>query len=430
MVILHNKSSMTNIYILVFIIYLVILLLIGSFITLNIVRPIKYIIDIGHIMASGDLTNPVENTNRKDEFGEIINIYGQLALKLGQTVNSVQSSFAQTRQVGLTLAYNTDVTTSSIKEMDGTIHVMLERIANLNSNVGISVTSIQEIESFMNQIRKSIVDQNDQIRKSSSLIEGISRSIESMSFSMEANKNISDNLQGIANNGAMQMKESASAIGVIVKSTGDILKMIEVINQISDQTNILSMNASIEATHAGEAGKGFAVVAREIKKLSENSAKSAKQIGDSLKVVVRNIQKSEEINKTALENFNHIVDGINHVVTAISDTLTKALQLSEDSRKIVSYLSSLVNIANSIQGQSEKISMNITSIGVKINEISEISDQTSTNIKDISASTRFISDSMKDITRFIDKNEENISNLDENVSFFKTIEEKKKEDEV
>ena len=121
------------------------------------------------------------------------------------------------------------------------------------------------------------------------------------------------------------------------------------INKISSQTDLLSMNAAIEAAHAGEAGKGFAVVADEIRHLADESREYSREMEISLQKTVSDINEANEINKISGNAFHDLYSGILEVVHAMEETSLSMNELEIGSNEIVSALSNLIKITEEIK---------------------------------------------------------------------------------
>ena len=163
------------------------------------------------------------------------------------------------------------------------------------------------------KIRYSINDSavtekmTDNVSNSSSAIEQMIKSISSINKIIDKNFVIVNELENATNIGRTNLQQVTNLVGDIEKESKQLVEMSKVIGQISSQTNLLAMNAAIEAAHAGEFGAGFSVVADEIRKLAEDSGRQAKQIGEVLKNIKQMVDNAYSKAGTVQQEFDSVV---------------------------------------------------------------------------------------------------------------------------
>ena len=147
----------------------------------------------------------------------------------------------------------------------------------------------------------------EQETESSASIEQMLKNISSINTIIDANFNIVNELEDATNIGRTNLQEVTALVGDIEKESKQLVEMSKVIGQISSQTNLLAMNAAIEAAHAGDFGAGFSVVADEIRKLAEDSGRQAKQIGEVLKTIKQMVDTAYSKAGTVQTEFDSVV---------------------------------------------------------------------------------------------------------------------------
>lgn len=155
-----------------------------------------------------------------------------------------------------------------------------------------------------------------------SLMQTVKEVTEQVQENTKATDNAHDNAKMIASQAKVsqeKMEELTQAMETIKETSNEISKIIIDIEEIASQTNLLSLNAAIEAARAGEAGKGFAVVAEQIRKLAEDSAKSAVTTKELIDKSIREVQKGNEITEKTTESFDNVIKEMDHIVMAIAN---------------------------------------------------------------------------------------------------------------
>jgi methyl-accepting chemotaxis protein len=244
-------------------------------------------------------------------------IFAQIiaALVTGSIVNAIREVSAQLRELS---SGDANLTVripkrgrDEVTELADNFNAFANKINVILKTVASSVTSVgatsQEIAASSREIESTIKNEQSALEQIVSAINDSATTV----------VDISKLAQNAANNVKIITKESEDADKVmkdLIQNSSSITQVVKVIDEISEQTNLLALNAAIEAARAGEAGKGFAVVADEVRKLASNTSKSTKEINNVIAVLQGNIQKSQE----ALTKIGRSIHGINEQVNKVS----------------------------------------------------------------------------------------------------------------
>ena len=205
----------------------------------------------------------------------------------------------------------------------------------------------------------------------------------------------------------------------IAEESGSLIEASDVIQHIASQTNLLAMNAAIEAAHAGEAGKGFAVVADEIRKLAEESSMQGKSISSALKKFSQEIEILSDASKTVEEKFNTIFN-LAENVKAMSNSVMSAMHEQEKgSKEVLSAIQDINNITAEVQAGSAEILKAGEDAVNEMNRLESLTQIVNESIYEMSSGTDQVLNSCTEVKGISQKNKMNIKALAEEVSKFK-----------
>jgi iron only hydrogenase large subunit-like protein/uncharacterized coiled-coil DUF342 family protein len=254
-----------------------------------------------------------------------------------------------------------------------------ETIDTLNHNLN---TQVEQSLNFMKGINDLIDNLNEQIVRQASAIEESSAAIEQMVATINNTAGMAQKkqaaIQDLVNNveqGRASMHETIEAVGVISKGVEGVGATIKVIGGIAANTNLLSMNAAIEAAHAGDAGRGFAVVAGEIRRLSETTRENSRNIANTLTGIIDGIKTTTARSSVTDTLIGTMAEEINSFANTMTELISSLGELSIGSREITTALVLLRDHAEAIKdgyhdmmGKTRDLEMSMRSI-TKIDEM-------------------------------------------------------------
>ncbi len=234
-----------------------------------------------------------------------------------------------------------------------------------------SLTEFSESDKDVEYISDVAVEMVNSVNTSSAAIEVMIKNIDSINAVLSKNSKTMEQLSSATKQGKVSVEEVSKLVGDIEVNSRGLGEMSSVIEQIADQTNLLAMNAAIEAAHAGESGKGFAVVADEIRKLAENSGHQAKQISDVLKRIKNLIDTSYEKTVEVQKQIEHVVvlsDQVSNqetvVQSAISEQNQGGQQMLQSLAKMKEDTKSVTEAVEKLRDSTAKIKDSIQNIDI------------------------------------------------------------------
>jgi methyl-accepting chemotaxis protein len=225
----------------------------------------------------------------------------------------------------------------------------------LSDQVGNGAAAMEEILATVESLVKRIEFQRGLVQQSASAIEEMSASIERVAHVSSARHGDAEALRRTTDRGSHAVQTTERAIEDVSASVEAVHAMIDVINDIAARTNLLAMNAAIEAAHAGSAGRGFAVVAAEIRKLAETTAANASQISSRLTALVDRIGDVRAAGSETQSAFREIEQGVVVVADSFSEITGSTSELSAGAREVVVATESLRDVSDEITGSAEEM---------------------------------------------------------------------------
>jgi len=400
---------------------LVLLLLAGLWFASRLARSLRAASLSMHELASGDgdLTQKMEARSH-DEVRELSQWFNQFVEKLRTIIISVSATVANNHALGERLTGSAREAAKAVSEMVESVRSMKTEMGKLDMDISGASAFIEEIMASLNNLANQVDLQFQAISRSSSSIEEIMASVGSVAKIAEVRTSAMKDLVNLIQEGGDKVQTTNALILEVAKSADEILEMVDIINNISNQTNLLAMNASIEAAHAGEAGKGFAVVADEIRKLAEDTGANASMIGSSLK----NATDAIKLASTAGAESEHAITVINQEVTdfanALQEVSTSMAELSIAGSEILGSISTLVSTSETVRSAAGEMKEGSSEILHSIHDIKQVSTTTLAEVNDVSNLTETLRRVTLRVSAFGNQNRYNSSILVAELGKFKT----------
>jgi len=234
-------------------------------------------------------------------------------------------------------------------------------------------SGIAGVETQVKLLDEKIIQQSEAVEKSSAAVEEINTTIAAANKAIE---NISSEYSVIVKeteSGKAKQNEVTKQVDLIVKQAQNLAQANEVISNIAAQTNLLAMNAAIEAAHAGEAGKGFSVVSDEIRKLAENSAKQSTAVSDLIENIEKSISDIVVVSKSSAQSFSSLGEKIQSMDGMLSEIKSDMHKQNAGAQNILDMMALLANATSSIKESSAQMKDNTLAVVGQIQELKESS---------------------------------------------------------
>ncbi|MBN2618621.1 MAG: cache domain-containing protein [Spirochaetales bacterium] len=369
--------------------------------------------------GEGDLTNRLKIVTN-DEVGELSTYFNLFIEKLSKIINKIKITSNKNVEIQDKLKNNTILANSEIEGINSQILTMEDKIKDLNESINNTDISVSKILTHIDNLDKNIENESSAIEESSAAINEMVASINSVSrITSDKNRLISGLLEKTVT-GSTLVDKSTSLIEGVNAQLEVIKNITNIISKISSETNLLAMNAAIEAAHAGEAGKGFSVVADEIRKLAMTTAGSVKDITLVIKDVISNIEESAETSKKAKDAFKLVDTGVKDFALGLEEIARATQELSTGGNEILEALNLLNSVSIDVQESSSEMNKMSESVKLSMESATNISDDVKNSIMQIVTSSEKIAMVISNIVENSTKLSETTKTLESEISLFKT----------
>ena len=336
---------------------------------------------IDDMSVKGDLSQRI-NITMMDDFGSLTTSINKLMEKLSDMITELRVKTETVSESASVISSSVFSAESALNEMAGTFSKITTNSNNQNNLIFDANSNIQKLVQNIEQVKEKSVLQTSAIENISASINQMTSNINSVSETAKKAQNVSNELKNTSDIGKESIDNAIESIKMIQLSSVEVTELIQSIKRIAAQTNLLSMNAAIEAAHAGEFGSGFAVVADEVRSLAASSAVSAQTIKTHMEDMLEKIEQGVNAINTAGVSFNNISEKVQENASYVEIISNAMEEQSYGAKETQDSAISVVDAVNDVKKLTEKETEDAKLVLEFMNQVVEASKSTAEAIKE------------------------------------------------
>ena len=370
-----------------------IMLIIAGMTVTSLHKPMRLLLQALTTMVGGDY-RIATGLHGKDEMGRMGTSVDELSTSLRELIGIVKNRVEDLERTGHDLSSNMTQTGAAVVQINSNIVSTRTQLDEQSAAVREVSSAIEELTHGVDTLSAKIDEQSDIVGQSSSSIEEMIANIDSVTKAISVSATASSELVALGSDGKAKIDEVIEAVRDIVKHSESLGEAASIISEIASKTNLLAMNAAIEAAHAGDAGRGFAVVADEIRKLAEQSTAQAKDIAGGLGKVSESISSVDGAAESAVISYDMVHDKSEALGSEIKRISEAMSEQGKGGRLVLDGLVRLRDITREIATGAEEMHGGNQSILEQVSRLNAVNGSVVQNNDEISIGTREINEAI------------------------------------
>jgi len=354
-----------------------------------------------------------------DEIGDLARSLNRFLASLSGALAGIRQASARNLEVKGNLGSAALDAASAVTQIEANSDSITRQIERLNGQVEVTNGEIESVSSQITALRGDVRVQQSTLGDSTEAINQVLEALNVVVGAVDSGKTAADRIAETTGEGQKEFSETYARVTSIHDSASLIREIVGVMAGIAARTNLLAMNAAIEAAHAGEYGQGFAVVADEIRSLAEASSARSKEIGKNVANIVADIEKAKDLAGSTNRNFDRMHEecqALSALMRSVQDTV---MDTFTDGQRVADSIRRLNEISRKIDAGSDAMEHSSSRILAVASDLGRISTESYSNISEINSGIHGIGESVRSVSAFADEVGEVSVKLDGEIAFFK-----------
>jgi len=369
-------------------------------------------------IAAGDLTDRIK-VKRNDEIGRLMTHLNMATEHSHTMLAALREEADKMTAIGSDLSSNMEETAAAVKQISSNATTVKEKALMQAAGVTETAATGEQIQGKLSLLVKGITRQSESITQSSALITSTAENMLRINKILSQNDELIKTVYGQMKAGTDGARAANEFVKKIAERSEALLEASQVIQNIASQTNLLAMNAAIEAAHAGESGKGFAVVADEIRKLAEESNMQGKQIGAVIKESTEIIAQVSEAGIQAEKTFTDVYGLISNISKKEDSIVNLMREQEENGTQVLSAIETINKVTKDVSTASIEMLEGGKQIAEEMQKLAEITRETTDSMTEIASGAEQITDAVEEVVSITEQNKTSIDHLAQEVGKFK-----------
>lgn len=367
--------------------------------------------------GEGDLRVKLEVAS-KDEIGMVAEHFNVFIASLHKIISTVKKSVVSLSVTSRGLTSSMDRAQGALDKINGAITIVQDQMHTQSSAVSDVSNTIQDIGSKVSSLNHIIEEQTSSVNDSVASVEQMLSNIQSVTDALSRSTAEFENLARVSEIGFQKIADVQTKVMDISGKSRSMSEANDVIDNIAAQTNLLAMNAAIEAAHAGEAGRGFAVVAGEIRKLAVNSSAQSKSISTALKELVTSITDVVDTSQTLSQAFGDVRNAISVLDNELRIVRDVMDHQSKGNRRVHNSFATIHRLNDEVRSSAAQMALGSQSILAKTADLVAITDEINDSMYKMTSSAEEIGDAVGNVVSLSKTTEQGVQTVKAQISRF------------